>query len=76
MLNKEKILPILTLNSKRKICWYFSLLVWSSNGVWRPRARDGTKTHGIGKKNEINAVFGKDLKTGEKHLLALDVNKS
>ena len=38
---------------------------------------DGTKAHGRdGKKNEVNVVVGKDLKTGDKHLLALDVNKS
>lgn len=38
---------------------------------------DGTKAHGNGgKKNDINVVLGKDLETGEKHLLALDVNKS
>jgi hypothetical protein len=37
---------------------------------------DGTKAHGIGKKNEINVVLGKDLETGEKSLLGLTVNRS
>jgi hypothetical protein len=37
---------------------------------------DGTKAHGVGKKNEINVVLGKDLETGEKSLLGLTVNRS
>ena len=37
---------------------------------------DGTKAHGIGKKNEINVVIGKDLETGRKSLLGLAVNQS
>ena len=37
---------------------------------------DGTKAHGVGKKNEINVVMGKDLETGEKSLLGLAVNRS
>ena len=37
---------------------------------------DGTKAHGMGKKNEINVVLGKDLETGEKSLLGLTVNRS
>lgn len=36
---------------------------------------DGTKAHGIGKKNEINVVIGKDLETGGKSLLGLTVNR-
>jgi len=33
---------------------------------------DGTKAHGLdGKKNEINIIVGKDVETGEKHLLRL-----
>jgi transposase-like protein len=37
---------------------------------------DGTKAHGLnGKKNEINVVVGKNLETGEKHLLGLSVNR-
>ncbi len=36
---------------------------------------DGTKTHGIGKKNEVNVVLGRDPETGCKHLLALEVNR-
>ena len=37
---------------------------------------DGTKAHGIGKKNDINVILGKDLETGEKSLLGLTVNRS
>jgi len=38
---------------------------------------DGTKAHGMdGRKNEINVIMGKDLKTGEKSLLGLTVNGS
>jgi transposase-like protein len=37
---------------------------------------DGTKAHGVGKKNEVNVVVGKDLETGEKSLLGLAVNRS
>jgi len=37
---------------------------------------DGTKAHGSGrKKNEINVIVGKDVETGEKHLLGLTVNR-
>ena len=36
---------------------------------------DGTKAHGIGKKNEINVVVGEDLETGGKSLLGLTVNR-
>ena len=37
---------------------------------------DGTKAHGVGRKNEVNVVVGKDLETGEKSLLGLAVNRS
>jgi transposase-like protein len=37
---------------------------------------DGTKIHGLGRKNEVNVVLGKDAETGEKHLLGLAVNRS
>ena len=37
---------------------------------------DGIKAHGIGKKNTVNVVVGKDLETGEKSLLGLTVNRS
>ncbi len=37
---------------------------------------DGTKCHGLGgKKNEVNVILGKNLESGEKSLLGLDVNK-
>jgi len=37
---------------------------------------DGTKAHGLdGKKNEISVIVGKDVETGEKHLLGLTVNR-
>jgi transposase-like protein len=36
---------------------------------------DGTKTHGLDGKNEVNVVLGKNLKTGEKAILGLGVNK-
>lgn len=37
---------------------------------------DRTKAHGVGRKNEVNVVVGKDLKTGEKSLRGLAVNRS
>jgi transposase-like protein len=37
---------------------------------------DGTRAHGVGKKNEVNVIVGKDLETGEKSLLGLAVNRS
>jgi transposase-like protein len=37
---------------------------------------DGTKAHGVGRKNEVNVIMGKDLETGEKSLLGLTVNRS
>jgi len=37
---------------------------------------DGTKAHGlVKKKSEINVIVGKDVETGEKHLLGLTVNR-
>ncbi|MFX1534821.1 MAG: hypothetical protein ACFFDI_11410 [Promethearchaeota archaeon] len=46
-----------------------------SNGDQDLVEGDGTKSHDLhGKKNEINVILGKDLKTGEKRLLALGVN--
>lgn len=37
---------------------------------------DGTKAHGMGKKNEINVVIGRDLESGAKTLLNVSVNRS
>ena len=37
---------------------------------------DGTKTHGLGgRKNMVNVVLGRDPETGDKHLLAVEVNE-
>jgi len=37
---------------------------------------DGTKAYGVGEKNEVNVVLGKNLETGEKSLLGFTANRS